>query len=279
MLPDKYALMDGAGNRFAAIDLRRMARPGDGLLAEVARALCATGDRRPLDGLLVLADAADAGNDFDLVYFNRDGSRAAFCGNGARCAAVLASPGGRRDFSFGSDSGPIRAVTGTVGASIAMPDPSGCVELPPDFAPGRVAHRVAVGVPHVVVWCTDGVECVDVARDGARLRAHPALGAEGANVNFAAEVNPSTVRIRTYERGVEGETGACGTGAVACAVSHASLRHRTGAVRTSILPTSAAELIITFHRDRRGIRDVWLEGPARLIEWRPCEPALEGLSD
>ncbi len=270
MLPDRFAVMDGAGNRFAALDMRATPRAGEGELADAARRLCSAGDRRPLDGLLVLQSPADPSDAFDLVYFNRDGSRAAFCGNGARCAAVLASPGREAEFTFGSDGGRIGARTSPAGAGISMGDASPCRVLAADFAPGRTAHAVTVGVPHVVVWCAGGVEFVDVRREGAALRSHPHLGPEGANVNFACEVNASTIRVRTYERGVEGETGACGSGAVATAIAHALLRGRCGRVRTSILPTSAAELTVCFERDGDVARCVRLEGPARLVEWRPC---------
>ncbi len=272
MLPESHAVVDGAGNRFAALDLRGMAMPGEGELSGAARDLCQQGTGRPLDGLLVLADARDAAHSFALRYFNRDGSHAAFCGNGARCAAVLAFPGRQVELTFESDSGVIRAVTTAPGASIAMPEPSAVTEMPVG-GDAATAHFLEVGVPHLVVWSEAPVEMVDVEGVGAALRRHAGLGPAGANVNFVNEVNPSTIRIRTFERGVEGETGACGSGAAAAAIAHAVLRQRNGVVRTIVLPASGAELIVSFFRDRRGVRDLWLEGPARLIEWRSCSPA------
>ena len=217
----RFYKMSGSGNDFVVVDARSEPA-GDLARPDVIRAVCARGTGVGADGIVFLerSDAAD----FRMTYLNSDGSRAAMCGNASLCAASLATRlgmVGRGDFGFETDSGIVRARTSGGEAEIDLQEPAG---LRPDvaIAPERGERRmgfVTIGVPHLVVL-VDDVEEVDVAGRGRELRSHAEVGAAGANVNFvsrAAEGEPWV--IRTFERGVEGETLACGTGAVATTVA------------------------------------------------------------
>ena len=213
--------MSGSGNDFVVVDTRT--EPAGNLAnPDTIQAICARGTGVGADGIVFLEASELAA--FRMVYLNSDGSRAALCGNASLCVSSLAArlgiavPG--RDFDFETDAGVIRARVGGSGPEIDLQPPAGLVptmeiELLP--AERRIGF-VEVGVPHLVVQ-VDDVDAVNVGRRGAELRRHPAVGAAGANVNF---VGPGQAAVpwalRTFERGVEGETLACGTGAVATAL-------------------------------------------------------------
>ncbi len=215
--------MSGSGNDFVVLD-GRSTEPDRWPPARV-RAVC---DRRSgigADGLVILTPSTPG--TVRMAYWNSDGSPGAMCGNAALCIGRLAvqlemvPPG---EFCLLTDAGAVRVRSSSSGdaAEINLPD----FETPREFlgAPRGAGERrmaaAAVGVPHLVIL-VDDIEAVDVATRGRLLRFDPALGPEGANVNF---VSPSADAggpwlIRTYERGVEGETLACGTGTVAAAAA------------------------------------------------------------
>jgi diaminopimelate epimerase len=214
----QFVKMHGAGNDFlmvAAADL-----PAGGLSRERIAALC---DRRRgvgADGLIVLGPAE--GFDFGMTYHNADGGEAEMCGNGARCAVAFARRLGLASGErcrFRTAAGP--AAARWVGEEVAVDLPPWRdlrrdVELPGSPFSGH--HLVNTGVPHLVVPVPDP-GAVDLPRWGPILRRHEVLGAAGANVDWVAtEPRNGQHALRTYERGVEGETLACGTGAAAAAV-------------------------------------------------------------
>ena len=210
-----FLKMSGSGNDFVVIDGRR---PYDAALAseEAIRALCRRGTGVGADGLVILKP--EPGADFRMVYYNADGSRASMCGNAALCCTRLASGGARGDVSFETDSGRLRGRMTEQGPEI---DLAPVTLVRPDAGlrqePGE--HRIGfalVGVPHVTVL-VDDVENVDVLGRGRALRTARELLPEGANANFVSRSGAGWA-IRTYERGVESETLACGTGAVASAI-------------------------------------------------------------
>lgn len=121
-----------------------------------------------------------------------------------------------------------------------------------------------VGVPHAVVWVRS-LSTYEVVKVGKRLRSNSSVGSAGANVNFAEAKNDDTIFVRTYERGVEDETLACGTGSVATAISHAIKNGRTGDCQYTIIPTSRDELLVSFTIGANHITNVKLGGPARLV--------------
>lgn len=236
--------MTGSGNDFVFFDTR--SEPAGRL--ESAPAIGALCDRRRgvgADGVVFLE--RDPEHAYGIRYFNRDGSLAEFCGNASLCSVTLAVELGlvrpEQRFSFQTSSGPIPGRFGRDGPAVGMPavadaDPS--FETP--LGPGeRRVGFATVGVPHLVVACAD-VEAVDVEGRGRALRYLPSLKA-GANVNFVSR-RGSDWTYRTYERGVEEETLACGSGSVATAAMLMAWNGESGPVR--LITRSGAPLTVTF---------------------------------
>ncbi len=212
--------MSGSGNDFVCFDAR-----SDGLATRrEAAAIVRLCDRRQgvgADGVVFL-ERGSVGSSFRMVYYNSDGSQASMCGNAALCSTRLAVELGAappNGFVFDADAGPVRA---------RLRDGQPEVELAPvrqitpdvDAIPRAVGEErlgfAVAGVPHLVVLCADA-GAVPLTARGAALRHDASLGAPGANANFVSRDSRGGWRMRTFERGVEGETLACGTGAVASA--------------------------------------------------------------
>ncbi len=263
--------MTGSGNDFVVLD-GRGTTPGD-WPPERIRAIC---DRRMgagADGLVILAPEGGA---VRMNFYNCDGGRAAMCGNAALCSTALAAHLGLGDgkgMTLATDAGAFRTRAGA-GAWTAE------LNLPP-FAPPAAVPGIAtepgeadialatVGVPHLVILVGD-VDQVDLARRGHELRHHPALGDAGANANFISAPcrGDQAWRIRTFERGVEGETLACGTGTVAAAVYVA--RKGLGALPLRFRSRGGPLLEVSATVSRDQVTDVWLCGEGRLVyrgEW------------
>jgi len=220
--------MQGCGNDFVLIDNRGL-RLDPAFMAEWAKTLCRRAFGIGADGLILL-DAAKGREDVDYIwhFFNADGSRAEMCGNGARCAAKLAVALGLAGprHRFGSDAGPIEAEvfadTGLVRVELTRPGPleQGIVLDTP--AGPLTASFVNTGVPHAVMFVDDAAS-VNVKELGAFVRFHARFAPAGTNANFAQVAGPGRLILRTYERGVEDETYACGTGACATALAAKAL--------------------------------------------------------
>lgn len=257
--------MTGSGNDFVMLDGRCV--ESDFWSEERIAAVC---DRRTgvgADGLVILTpEASDA---VRMVYWNSDGSRAAMCGNAALCSARLAVylemvPGG--DLRLLTDAGEVLARSEPSGdsAEVNLPDfdmPVAVPELEP-VAGERWLGFATVGVPHLVVR-VDDIESVDVAGRGRALRHAAALGPEGANVNFVAPSDAGRWLIRTYERGVEGETLACGTGTVAAAVTLACQKEL--GLPATFRTRGGPELGVRGTIERSRARNVWLGGQGKLV--------------
>jgi diaminopimelate epimerase len=240
-----FVKMSGSGNDFVFFDTRQESA-GTLDTPDRIRAICARGTGVGADGIVFVESAPSPSVAARIRYVNADGSAAGLCANATLCTVrYLSEALGPGEMSILTGVGTVRGrIRGGV-PEIDL-DPAGSVtpdmtmDLP--LAPGERALGFAlVGVPHVVVR-VDDVQTVDLARRGAELRRHPALGRSGANVNFVAPRDGGW-DIRTFERGVEGETLACGTGAVASAnlvrawngggageVGHIALRTRSGSV-------------------------------------------------
>ncbi|HWE44284.1 MAG TPA: diaminopimelate epimerase [Gemmatimonadaceae bacterium] len=214
----EFFKMSGSGNDFVVVDARKNAHE-ELRSPEVIQRLSARGTGVGADGLVLLA--AEPGADFRMIYYNADGSRASMCGNAALCCTRLATElagGSPRELRFATDSG---IVSGRVAdrrpeidlapVSVVRPDAS----VPRRESEERIGYAVA-GVPHLTVLVED-LDGADVAGRGRALRFAPEVGPEGANANFVAREGRGWA-MRTYERGVEAETLACGTGAVASAI-------------------------------------------------------------
>jgi diaminopimelate epimerase len=247
----KFWKMSGSGNDFLFFDAR-IEPPGAFSTPAVIDTLCARATGVGADGVVFIqSDAVEA---FRIRYFNRDGSLAELCGNASLCSARLAVELGvadRAGFRFATDAGVISARFAADEPEIDLQPVEG---LRPDagLPLGAGERRMGfadTGVPHLVVL-VDDLERVDVATRGRELRFDPSL-AEGANVNFVSKSGGSPWLMRTYERGVEGETLACGTGSVAAAVlleawglsgSETRLQSRSGRILTATVRRSGAEV-------------------------------------
>ena len=208
--------MSGSGNDFVFIDARTGSVAGlDD--PDVVTALCSRTDGVGADGVVFLE--TDPQESFRIRYYNRDGSRGELCGNASLCSASLAARIGiapDTGFGFSTDAGRISARILNGLPEIDLPPITG-LRADAGVALGMGERRIGfanTGVPHLVVLVVDA-ERVDLPKRGRELRHHPSLAA-GANVNFVSASGESW-RMRTYERGVEAETKACGTGAVATA--------------------------------------------------------------
>jgi diaminopimelate epimerase len=269
----RFLKMHGAANDFVVIDHREPFL--DDLSALVPR-LC---DRRRgigADGVLLIE--RDPELDFAMRYFNRDGRTAEYCGNGARCVA-------RRALELGLGRGGEVRFRTEVGAQRARLDPDGrAVELhfgrvEPAGAPitveaaGRAftGRLVRPGVPHFVCP-VERVEWIPVQEWGAALRHHPRFEPDGVNVDFVARLGAGRLTMRTYERGVEAETLACGSGAMASALAAAA--DGIGSP-VAVMTAGGDELRIRFQPEA-GAWDVWLTGPTEISfegEWSESVPA------
>ena len=210
--------MSGSGNDFLFFDARTEAA-GELTDPAVIERLCARGTGVGADGIVLLQN--DTSEAFRIRYFNRNGTLGELCGNASLCTTRLATElkiGGREGFSFATDAGVIaaRLVHGEPQIDLqpsADLHPAVSIEL--ESGESKIGF-VDTGVPHLVVLTTD-TGAVDVERRGAVLRHHPSLAA-GANVNFISPIESGLWSMRTFERGVEAETLACGTGAVAAGI-------------------------------------------------------------
>jgi diaminopimelate epimerase len=259
--------MSGSGNDFVVIDNRARVVEAAGIdPAEFARRVC----RRKLsvgaDGLILVEESEGA--DFKWRFYNPDGSMPGMCGNGARCAARFARLKGIAGpaMTFQTGAGLIQAEVVGRGARVKLSPPSGlAVDLTIALEKGPVTlSRVDTGVPHAVIEVAD-VDEADVVTVGREVRYHRAFAPEGTNVNFVSRRGSGEPAIRTYERGVEDETLACGTGSAAAALVLAEKYALASPVR--LRTRSGTHLTIHFRRQEATGRftDVYLEGDARVI--------------
>jgi diaminopimelate epimerase len=257
-----FTKMNGAGNDFIMLDNR------DGKLALDSAGIARLCDRHRgvgADGVLAVESALQ-GADFRMRYYNADGGEAEMCGNGARCFARFARRLGadKAEISFETQAGIIRASFPDNEVCVAMSDPHSFRSPVNLQISGRIieVHFINTGVPHVLVF-TDNVEAVDISKDGAALRYHPAFAPKGANANFVQVLAQDTIVIRTYERGVEGETLACGTGVCAAALVHHLRSSAPSPVRVRV--RGGDTLLVGFEGSQGGFHNVTLTGPADFV--------------
>jgi len=256
--------MQGCGNDFVVID-NREAKVAEADMATWAEKACARAFGVYADGLFFLEESDDPNLDYRWHFYNSDGSRAEMCGNASRCAGKLAHAIGLAPavHTFGTDAGPIKAQVLQDGpdagrVKVQLTPPKGVetnIEIDVDGAPLTI-HFADTGVPHVVVF-VDDIENYDVNGMGAKIRYHDHFAPAGTNVNFAQVKDDATMLLRTYERGVEDETYACGTGAAATQLVANNLG-LTG--EKADLTTTSGEVLTIFLEDG----NVFLQGAAEL---------------
>lgn len=269
-LPRRFTKMSGAGNDFLVFDERVDVGPQE---TATIRRLCERGRGVGADGVLFLVAVPGGGVPIVVAdYYNADGGPARFCANGTRCAARF----GSLRLGTGVEL-TVRTGWGDIGATVhpdaqvtlRLPEPVAVGEELPTFDPDevlveRTGVAVSVGVPHIVVFTSGrtGLDQIDLAPVAPRMRHHPALP-DGANVHFVAPASRGRLAIRSWERGVEGETLACGSGVVAAAVVAAS---RGGTAPPVTVETRSGENLVVDFRLGEGVaRDVTLTGDARVV--------------
>lgn len=251
-----FSKMSGAGNDFIVIDAIPCALS---LTESQIHALCTRRTGIGADGLILVEPSETL--DFSMRYYNADGKPGSMCGNGGRCAAYFAWTTGitGETASFQANGNRYDAwVTGPERVKLKM-------IVPEDFrnnfyANGFSCHFVNTGSPHTIVYIA-GLDTFNVQDAGQTIRNNSKLFPEGTNVNFLEVTGPESLSVRTYERGVEAETLACGTGAVAAAL----MSYRLGKLSsTSVKVTvrSGDTLEVDFSDD---MREVFLSGPAKVV--------------
>jgi diaminopimelate epimerase len=258
----RFMKMDGAGNDFILIDNR----PGDiDLDRSLIVRLCDRHRGIGADGILLLEKASNHA-DFRMRYFNADGGEAEMCGNGARCFARFANKvaGGHDKISFETPAGVIAAeLTGDL-VTLQMTEPTGLrlsIDVR-DADQNKTIHFINSGVPHVVIPVSR-IDDVDVRREGSAIRRHKMFSPNGTNVNFIEKRGPEKLAVRTYERGVEDETLACGTGVVASALIFSIVEKVNGPI--TVIVRGGDELQVGFEKGRNRFRNVTLTGPAEFV--------------
>jgi len=255
--------MSGSGNDFIVIDNRDPV-VDEAVLTRFIAGVCRRRLSAGADGLILVERSGCA--DFKWRYYNSDGSRAEMCGNGARCVSRFAYLKGIAGayLSFEADTGLMEAIMIGDRVKVKMPMPHDMsLDESVETTEGLVRlSRINTGVPHAVVEVQD-LKAVDVRTRGRELRFHRHFAPAGTNVNFIFPEKVGVIAIRTYERGVEDETLACGTGAIASALVTAVKQGTTSPIR--VLPKGGGYLTIHFKREKIGFDEVFLEGDARVI--------------
>lgn len=263
-----FAKMTGSGNDFVFFDAREI--PIDAVTRpEVIRAICHRHNGIGADGLVVLEPrAGDA--DVRIHFYNADGTSADLCGNATLCSTALSAAMGMapsEGMRLSTGSGLIHSKVQGLPSIELQPVLDVRPDMPVALVPGerQVGFAIA-GVPHLVIRC-DNAESVDVAGRGADLRWHESTGPAGANVNWVSPLPDGRWRYRTFERGVEGETLACGTGAVATAILLTRWGHAAGST-IAIQTSSGRDLGVTLEpigpAGAGGFRPT-LEGEGRVV--------------
>jgi len=259
----EFYKMSGSGNDFIIIDNRDLSlNVGD--LSTFARRVCARKISVGADGLFLIEPSRTV--DFKWQFFNSDGSVAEMCGNGSRCVARYAYLKGiaPKEMSFETIAGIISAEVNDDIVKVKLTDPSAVEAGIKIDADGQkfILDSIDTGVPHAVVFVDDLDNC-DVYNNGRKIRYHKIFAPRGTNADFAAVINQYKIKVRTYERGVEDETLACGTGMVAAVLTAA----QRGLVEspTDVLVQSGETLRIYFTKKDDRFGEIYLEGKVKIV--------------
>ncbi len=261
-----FVKMTGAGNDFLILE------PLKGVnYKALAPTMCDRTNGIGADGILILERSKKT--DYKMQIINADGSEAEMCGNGARCMAayiVRYKKPNKKLFGMETPAGTILGEAADEIATIRLSEPK---DYRPDVFLTLQKRKLRVqyidtGVPHAVIP-VEGLSKIDVRTIGRMIRYHKKFAPRGANVNFIEQIKPGLIAARTYERGVEDETRACGTGSVASALiafmqMYPETRSKTGA-RMKVRTQNGDILEVTFDITDNRINNVWLKGPAKFI--------------
>jgi diaminopimelate epimerase len=258
-----FMKMSGSGNDFILIDHRKPILDED-KMKDFARKVCQRRVSVGADGLILIERSEKA--DFKWRFFNADGSEAEMCGNGGRCAARFANLKGIAgpSLTFETIAGILSAQVNGKRVKLEMTKPFGLKLDETILIEGKkqTLSSINTGVPHAVIFLED-LKGVDVVRAGKAIRYHPHFAPAGSNANFVRVENDSQLSIRTYERGVEDETLACGTGAVASALVAAF----KGLIKSPVsIKTWGGEILTVYFEIETGeIKRVFFEGDVHIV--------------
>ena len=257
-----FTKMNGAGNDFVVLDNRDLAYS---LSKKEIAHLCDRHRGIGADGLLA-AEPSEGKADFRFRYYNADGGEAEMCGNGARCFGRFTAhllPQESDEVTFETIAGELTAKLIGDDVEVAMSNP---FDLEPELkieiaGLASPIHSVNTGVPHTVSY-VENLSELDVLAAGSAIRNHPHFAPAGTNANFAQVLTTGHIAIRTYERGVEGETLACGTGMVACALYHHLITGAPSPIKVDV--KGGETLQIGFEKSGDEFVNVTLTGPAEI---------------
>lgn len=246
----KFSKYQGTGNDFIMIDNRNLGFDKD---PSIVAHLCHRRFGIGADGLILLENSEETEDDFKMVYFNSDGQESTMCGNGGRCIVKFAQVLGiiKNKAQFSAIDGCHQAIINQNLISLKMRNIKDVEKKGNDFL-------INSGSPHYITF-VENISTVDVAKEGRLIRNSEAYKKEGINVNFI-EITDNLYKIRTYERGVEGETYSCGTGVTAAALAlYASGNTKEQKIH---FKTMGGKLSVSFQKHTSGFKDIWLIGPA-----------------
>ena len=266
--------MAGAGNDFLVLDVKDLIKVGthrDAPLQKLTVKICDRANGVGADGLVILDKSKSS--DYKMRIINADGSEAEMCGNGVRCLAayiVATQKPKKKLFSIETLAGEILGEAKGEVAHVRLSNPKDYraeITVPVN---GRDLHvsYIDTGVPHTIIF-VDDLANIDVSNLGQIIRYHDVFKPRGTNVNFVEQIDATLVAARTYERGVEDETKACGTGSVAAAIvsylkANPHVKQKESA-RMKVRTTGGEILEVTFDVDHDKISNVWLKGSAKFI--------------
>jgi diaminopimelate epimerase len=266
----EFTKMTASGNDFIILDHRPKAK-NQKPLRELTKKMCNRKYGIGADGLLLLESSKNA--DIKMRIFNADGSEAEMCGNGARCVAlwIVQRPKTKdqkpKNINIETKAGIIEAEVKGDNAKIKFTEPKDMKLGIPIIINDKTikVNFINTGVPHAVIF-VDGLEEIDVDNLGREIRYHNYFQPAGTNVNFIEVKDNYNIKVRTYERGVEAETLACGTGSVASALITAyNLQFTTPNGKINILTRGGEILKVYFNKSGNNFSDVWLEGKAKIV--------------
>lgn len=259
----EFYKMSGSGNDFIIIDNRDLSLDV-GNLSDFARKVCQRNFSVGADGLVVIEPSVKA--DFKWRFYNSDGSVAEMCGNASRCVARFAHRKGiaGKKMTWETIAGIIGAEVKGDTAKVKLTDPSAVETGIKIETEGKklILDSIDTGVPHAVVF-VDDIDNYDVYNIGRKIRFHKKFAPRGTNADFASVINRHKIKVRTYERGVEDETLACGTGMVAAVLTAA----QRGLVDspTEVLVKSEETLRIYFEKKNGLWKEIFLEGKVKMV--------------
>jgi len=265
--PIPFWKLSGSGNDFIIIDYRNHTMPSPDEMRMFVSKVSRRGLSVGADGVIIIKSSEIA--DFGWHFYNADGGEVDMCANGTRCAARFAFENkiAPAKHTFETLAGIVNAEVlheNGVQVRVQLPDPS-AVHLGMDVSLGDqtlTGHFVNTGVEHVVYF-VDDVQKTDIIGLGRKTRYHHLFAPSGTNANFITVTDPHNIAIRTYERGVEGETLACGTGSIAAALVATALEKAAPPV--SLLTQSGMVLEVDFRKEGSAFKDVSIKGDARVI--------------